>query len=108
MIMWRGWGILILLVALVWFIALFLAFPGHGEMGEKTIGRIGSLALLLSAGSVWLMTRYRSKRPRIVVDPASGSSVAVPRCDDLWYIPMRFWAPILAVGAVGLFIYSLF
>ncbi|MFC4058133.1 hypothetical protein ACFOWE_07490 [Planomonospora corallina] len=93
MIVWRGWGILVVLVA--------GALAGGGTFLGTVLGadpqkaNLGTvLGLLLAGVAVWFLG------VRMNVPPADRPGA--PRNQHtLFFVPMQFWGPLLAVGAVA-------
>jgi hypothetical protein len=96
-IVWTGWGILV------------VAFAGAalvlGLVLDQAVGFRTGLAELLAAAGVWFVgVRLNVGRDRTLVDPASGEQVVLRRRHTLFWIPMQYWAVLVAAGAVALFI----
>jgi hypothetical protein len=92
---WRGWGLLVFFIFLAWY-CLALA-TGHDP--DRDSGSM-SLVCAISAASVFWVSRYRKSHPRTIVDSKTGNAALVPHSDDLWFVPMKYWAYILLAGAV--------
>jgi hypothetical protein len=103
MIIWRGFGILVVVIAgaaLVLTQLLGNALFGSGTY-EGHSGPLGTLALLLAAAIVWPLGRALNRRgARTLVDPATGQRVVLRPNHSLFFLPMEYWAPILGAGAV--------
>lgn len=96
MIIWRGWGILVLVAPiLLWFVAVGIALgvvhlPLDPQHAAALIYRSFAVAAAISAVALWPVAVHRSRTH--------------PGVDHLAFIPMRFWSPILlvlALAAVG-------
>jgi hypothetical protein len=110
LIIWRGWGILVPVVAfVVGFMPLAIAEAvlGHNRYSEIT-KPLTFLSLLAAAGTIWVVGRALNSVPgRILIDPATNRQVILRRRHDLFFIPMQWWAVVLILGAVvGLFAHS--
>jgi hypothetical protein len=105
MIVWRGWGILVAIVAAV---AVALVQVGSNALfGEGTYARhsdwLFPLGLLLAALLIWPLGRRLNRGgERTLLDPATGQPVVMRRDHSLFFIRMEHWAPILAVAALAL------
>ena len=114
MIFWRGWGILVFLVTFGWIfllIGIMIATEYHEPdeaKGAAVTDLIFALALILSAASVFLLTRYRDNTPGKVVDPATGEIHLVPHADEFMFIPMKYWTYVLVAFSAWMFIRSFF
>ncbi len=109
LIIWRGWGILVLPIAAVAFIAaMTLAdFMMSLQVSRYIADPIGFTTVFAAAGAgIWFMAKALTGRnKRTLVDPATGQQfVYGSNAGSLFFIPTRFWAFIvLAVGImVGL------
>jgi hypothetical protein len=98
MIIWRGWGILVLLIAIFWLVVALVTASAAGYQDPDPIKsaailyRICAVGLALSAGTIWLLARRRDR--------------TAPGVDHLAFIPTRYWTYIAALGALGLFVAS--
>ena len=114
MIFWRGWGILVFIVTFAWiFIAIgIMIASGSYEPDEAKatadIYRLFALSLILSAASVFFLGRYRDKRPRKVVDSATGQTHLIPHTDEFMFIRMKYWTHILVAFSIVMVIKSFF
>jgi hypothetical protein len=114
MIFWRGWGIWVFVVTIVWiFIAIgMLLSTGAYEPDEAKaaadIDRLVALSLIVSAATVFFLARYRDNRPSQVVDSATGQTHLIPHVDEFMFIRMKYWTHILIVFSIGMFIKSFF
>lgn len=108
MIVWRGWGILVVIVA-----ALAVALVRGVTValfGAGTYDRQGAwllpLSLTLAAPIVWPLGRFLNGRDaRTLVDPATGQRVTLRPDHSLFFIRMEYWAIILVLVAVASLIY---
>lgn len=100
MLVWRGWGILVILLTVACMFGtqvIMNAALGTGAYQEWMAG----VALLLAAIPVWLIGRRLNGRPgRTLVDQATGQQVTLRARHDLFFITMEYWAPLLAVAGV--------
>lgn len=96
MIIWSGWGILIILVGI--FGLLFGGLLG-GAMGAPGAGLgIGFLLAALANFGLWKM--IYPKEPRVLIDPATGQHVIQQPNHRLFFIPARAWTWIFLVLAI--------
>jgi len=102
MIIWKGLGILVPLIAIVGIVVgtvLASAF-GFAEMGL-------GLGLALAAIGNWFLWKKVNSRPgKVLVDPQTGQEVMLKPSHSLFFIPAGFWtwpmglfAIILMIGA---------
>lgn len=103
MIIWSGWGFLVVVFAAVGlFAGVFISslVPGAHNVQMATGMVAGGL---LAGGATLLLARWRESKPgRSFTDNATGEQVRVrPSAGSLFFIPTRIWAYILPL--VGLF-----
>jgi hypothetical protein len=103
MIVWRGLGILVAVVAggaLVLTQLVFDAALGQDAYSRNS-GWLAPLALLLAAAVIWPLGTYLNNRgARVYIDKATGREVVMRPNHSLFFVRMEYWAPILAVIAV--------
>jgi hypothetical protein len=104
MIIWRGYGFLVVLIALlVVLCANFLADHFGGDRyWESHSFPLGS-ALIVAGGLIWVIDSLLYGRPaRTLIDEKTGERlVLVPR-HDLFFLRMKWWA-IIVLG-FGVFV----
>ncbi|MDR1462761.1 MAG: hypothetical protein LBI68_06460 [Azoarcus sp.] len=103
MIIWRGWGILALVIPVT------LAMLTESMCDELLDGGASSAYLQAGFGAgllaVWFLGRWLNDRPqRILLDPKSGERVVLIGEHSLYWIPMQYWA---LIGLGGLVMYWL-
>jgi hypothetical protein len=109
MIIWNGKGYL---VALITFALLVAAEYGSeavfaDDRYYQAHGWPLAAAMLVSAVVMWFLGSYLHKAGgRVVIDKATGREMTLGGDDTLFFIPVRFWAPILAAGAVAALIFK--
>jgi hypothetical protein len=100
MIIWRGWGYLILLVPIFFWIVLVVAMASWGyyepdrEKATAMVYRTFAAGCGLGVLVLWPIVHYRSR--------------SAPGVDHLAFIPMRYWLPIVAAAALVATIASFF
>ena len=102
MIVWRGWGILVLVIS--------FACALSGELIAKSFGGDDywdthryplSAALLVASGLIWVADFYLYRNPgRMLRDEQTGERVLFKRTHDLFYIRMKWWSLVCVAGAV--------
>jgi len=65
-----------------------------------------AISLLVSASICWSLGNYLRKRSdRVVIDQQTGREFVINQSSHtLFWIPMHWWAPILLLGALILFV----
>ena len=99
MIIWKGYGLLVAVYAVVGFVigALF------SNAIETDHTWPVALSLLLAAANYFTAKKMESQS-KILIDPESGQQVILTRGDSLFFIPMMYWTYIIAGLAVWLFL----
>lgn len=104
-IVWRGWGILVLPIAFACFIVGTIIGAGlHGlGLALNWAQALGSLiGTAVGAGGIWIIAQMitNSRPPRRFTDQQTGQEIVVrANAGSLFFIPTRFWAFIvLALG----------
>jgi hypothetical protein len=108
-VVWKGWGILtILIVAVVSglvTLGLSVALAATGlpklEFAAMAIG------LFVAAAANWYAGKYFNSGPgRELFDPKTGQTVILKRRHDLFFIKMEYWSvPVAIIGLFVLFAY---
>lgn len=107
LIIWRGWGALAPVIAIVgWLVPLALL---EGVLGHATYIRFsGAFSLIFgfaAAAAIWFVGQALNSVPgRVLVDPSTGQRVVLRKRHDLFFIPMQWWAiPVALFVALALF-----
>ena len=93
MIIWTGWGILVVLE-----FVLVLAGVGGMKLGEPVTGLLSGV---VAAAVIWFTGRRFNDpaKDRLVVDPATGEQIRLITRHTLFWIPMQWWAiPAVLLG----------
>jgi hypothetical protein len=100
MIIWRGWGILVLVIAGLgagaghWIAVALGANPEGPNVGT-------ALGLLLAAVGIWYVGA-RVNAPKQGFDPNSGQPAVHRNAHTLFFVPMQWLAPVIGVGAIAM------
>ena len=86
---WRGWGILVFFLPLLWWLVLLAVYMATGIANDRvwvplTIG----LALAFSAATLWRFDRYRER--------------VAPGVDHFFFIPTKYCVYLLLIAGVGI------
>lgn len=104
MIIWSGWGILVVMFAAIGFflgVGIGAAIPAEENI-QMAAGFL--IAGLLSGGATMVFARSRENKPgRTFIDEQTGQRIEVrPSAGSLFFIPTRYWAFILpGIGLLG-------
>lgn len=110
-LIWSGWGILVLVFFIVGgLIGIPLAglFPQEGDIGPAVMFITGGLVAGL--GSFFLARKIESGEARAFIDEKTGQRIVVRRnAGSLFFIPTRYWAyaaPIVGIALGALMMMS--
>ncbi len=108
MLIWKGYGILVLVIAflinLLFNFVLDATFYKGFYVGHKWPA---SVAMCLSAIIIWFLGKRLNKdNERVLVDPKTGETVKLTRTHSLFWIKMEYWAPIMLALTVWQFVNS--
>ncbi|MGH7737232.1 MAG: hypothetical protein ACREMP_05125 [Candidatus Tyrphobacter sp.] len=99
-LIWRGWGVLAALIPLLLCVVPAAIVAGT-TANTAAVGATVFITGLLSAWLVWsLGRRWNSAPGREFIDAASGQHVVVRPSHTLFWIPMQWYAPVIALFAV--------
>jgi len=103
MIIWSGWGFMVPVVAFGSLLATEAGVEAafQDDNYYQSHGWPKLVGLLAAAFFVWLIDLWLKKRPRRkLVDIETGEHVSVGGGDSFFFIPVKWWAPILIVCGV--------
>ena len=103
MIIWSGWGFLVIVIAGVVggpvALAISALLGAAGVTGQPGIGPM--LGLFAAAAVTWWAGQRLNGGPgRTLVDSQTGQAVVLRRRHTLFFIPMQWWAVALALFGV--------
>lgn len=97
-IVWRGWGVLALLIAAAGGgLGTGLGVALGGATDHANVGT--GVGLMVAAVVIWIVGK-RMNAPRLGFDSITGQPVVYRNQHALLFIPMQFWGPI--AGAAGI------
>jgi hypothetical protein len=100
MIIWNGLGFL---VGVVTFGCLLATEAGvewvfKDDTFYQKHGWPKLVGMTVAALLVWVLARILSRRPgRVLMDPATGERVRIGRDHSFFFIPVKYWPPILLI-----------
>ncbi len=101
MIVWSGFGFLALLLPVVTiFVTAAVANVTGGPLYSTLHHWPGAVGAILGGALVYLASMKLDTPGRTLVDPATGQAVVLRRRHTLFWIPLRFWAIIIAVAGL--------
>ncbi len=99
-VFWRGWGILVFFIPVVWLIAVLLGVvlsEWHEPDTLKAMAmiyRLCAAAIAAATVNLWLIVRYRER--------------TAPGVDSFIFVPMRYWTYVVALFVPILLVLSFF
>ncbi|MEQ5775283.1 hypothetical protein J4E05_07125 [Thalassospira sp. NFXS8] len=106
-IIWRGWGILLPLAALIGALISMLVF---GLVEQYVPQQMLPAFIMLGATlAVFQTVRWleRSDKGRELLDEKTGETVLLKRGDSIFFIKVRYWAYLFAILTLVMFVTSL-
>ncbi|MEU3015776.1 MULTISPECIES: hypothetical protein [unclassified Nocardiopsis] len=98
MIIWRGWGILVILIAAVFTVPL--GFLAAETVGSESAGLGAGAGLLLGAVGVYF-AGAKLNAPKQGFHPGTGQPVEYRNAHTFFFVPMQYWGFILPIGGVA-------
>ncbi|SJL84284.1 hypothetical protein [Vibrio palustris] len=99
MIIWRGWGILVVLITMVMYMAVIFLGESIFHQGYAIHAQYyHAVATLLSAIAVWFTGRkLNGGQGRELLDEKTGQKVIMKSSHSLFFIKFEYWAIPLAI-----------
>lgn len=98
MVVWRGWGILAILILLL--VSVLVEFSVDAIFGSgfyKSAVWPLPLAFILAGVAVFFAGKQlNSKRGKILIDPETNQQVELKTTHTLFWIPMQYWGFVFA------------
>jgi len=105
-IVWKGWGILAILVPIVFMFIVDLATNvmfGDGFYRESNWTL--SLVLILSALSIYFIgIKLNNKIGQKVIDKETGEEIELKSIHSLFWIPLQYWGFIMFILGIWAFV----
>ena len=103
MIIWQGFGFLGAVIPILSYVLVALLVKTVFGPAYLTIHSWpGALGTLIGAGLIWLLSEQLDKPARTLVDPQTGAVVQLKKRHTLFWIPLRYFAALMALVAVGM------
>lgn len=106
MIIFQGWGLLVVIIAgLAMGLSQIItgSLVGDPNYFVKHNWPFG-VGLLLASIAIYCLGRYLNSRPgKVMIDKATGREFVLRQRHTLFFIPMQYWAIILALLGVAFF-----
>ncbi|MBS1813704.1 MAG: hypothetical protein JSS87_02395 [Acidobacteria bacterium] len=106
MIIWQGRGWLTVLITFAILCLFNFGFDkAYGDGYYESHNWVIGVGLIVSGAAVWLSALQIKDAGRELVEPQTGQTVHIRRKDSLFFIPMEYFAFVIAViGFVLLFV----
>ena len=103
-LIWRGWGIVVVGIALAWTcVAIVLGEAIHADRAAGTA--IAALCLIPAGVMTWFVGRRMNRAAtRTLIELATGREVVVRRDHSLFFLRVEWWGPIMVVVGVVVFV----
>lgn len=105
MVVWKGWGIMALMIPL----AISLATGStvdffHGENFYRNSTWVMPLVLGISSVAVFLFGRKVNNKPgRIVIDQETNERIELKTTHSMFWIPLQYWGFIILAIAIWMY-----
>ncbi len=112
MIIWRGWGIIVGIVAILGFliaetITTFLT-SDNSYSQNHILPRIFGVVLASSLVFGMVKILEKNNKPKILIDKETGKEIAISRKDDLFFIPIKYLPHVIFIGGLVITILNYF
>jgi len=106
MIVWKGWGILALLIPLVISLGISAGVDSYYEDEVyKNSTWAMPMALVLSSIVVFLTGRKINNKPgRILIDPENNQEIEIKTVHTMFWIPLQYWGVIILGISVWMYV----
>jgi len=99
MVVWRGWGILTVAIAVA---ALAAVAMTAGPVDAWTVrAKIAAVLMVGAAMNLWVGRRLNTAPARVLIDKAAVRRIVVRPRHDLFFVPMEWWSAAFALGAAA-------
>lgn len=101
MIVWRGWGILTVAIAVAAFAAVELTTAGPSDAWSFR-ARVAVALMIGAAMNLWVGRRLNTAPARVLIDVKAARRIVVRPRHDLFFVPMEYWSAAFALGAAAI------
>lgn len=108
MIIWKGWGILAVIIAIVCSVLMQLACDAvFGAGYYRSSSWAMPLAFLLASGIIFFVGQKLNNKPgRVVIDKETNEEYILKSTHSLFWIPLQYWGAVTAALAVWMYVAS--
>lgn len=101
MIIWSGYGFLVPLFAIAAIAVAQIVAPSAKYSSNPLSGIVTFVLLALAGAAIWFLGKKFNTAPgRTVIDKQTGQEISLRRKHSLFFVPMEYWGPIVAVGGL--------
>jgi hypothetical protein len=100
MIVWRGWGILTVAIAVAALAAVDMTAGPSDAWGFRA--KVAAALMIGAAMNLWLGRRLNTAPARVLIDKAAARRIMVRPRHDLFFVPMEYWSAAFALGAAAI------
>ncbi|MCW8919153.1 MAG: hypothetical protein OQL08_10110 [Gammaproteobacteria bacterium] len=106
MVVWKGWGILALIIPLVISLATGSTLGSYyGENFYKDSTWAMPLVLCVSSVIVFMVGyKINSKLGKIVIDPENNEQIELKTTHSMFWIPLQYWSLIILAMAIWMYV----
>lgn len=107
MIVWRGYGILAFVLAVLGYFGTFVLIEGmtgdvHYSKAHDWPWLVASLAAAALVFALHVAIT-KTEKPRVLVDPSNGQEIVLVKKHDLFFVPIKYWPVLLLFWGVFVF-----
>lgn len=101
-LLWSGWGFLVPVILGTVFVLMQAGLNAMiGPYTYESAEWPKFLATLITGVSIWFVGRYFNNKPgRVLIDKQTGHEVVFKPRNTFFFIPMEYWAFIIAVFGI--------
>jgi hypothetical protein len=99
MIVWRGWGLLTVAIAVAALAAVDMTTGPADAWSFRA--KVAAVLLIGAAMNLWLGRRLNAAPARVLIDKATARRIVVRPRHDLFFVPMEWWSAAFALGAAA-------
>jgi len=107
MLIWSGFGFLVFVAVVFWIMMdyyLVVTVTGSDAYFDAHTWHYG-VALIIAAVCCWFVGQYFHKRPaKVLLDPQTGKEVVLRHSHTFFFVPIRWWGPVLGIIAIVCFV----
>ena len=106
MVVWKGWGILALIIPLIILLSVGSTIDSYyGEDFYINSAWAMPLALGISSIVVFILGyKINSKPGKIVIDPENNERIELKTTHSMFWIPLQYWSLIILAIAILMYI----